>query len=347
MDPIAILTAALTLISGVGVFLIACTMMSSNLEALGSRRLKTLFSKTKENRLVGVGVGAAATAVIQSSSATSVIVIGLLNAGIITHAQAATVIFGANIGTTVTGQIVAIGLFGGNTISASVVFAAFSGVGAFILAFSKKDKTKKLGGITAGFGLLFVGLSVMSEAMSGLSGSDKAIAFLATFKSPLLLVFVGMLFTALVQSSSVTTSLAITMTVTGLITLDQGIYLTIGSNIGTCVTALIAGLFSSTNAKRASLVHLLFNVGGAAVFLIAGLIMRLFGADYGMLFVKMFPHAPQMQLAMFHTIFNVITVCVFLPLVNPLVKLVTKLVHDKDTSGKEHKHAGAKTEPAG
>ena len=140
MDTVAIITSVLTLIAGVGVFLIACSMMSSNLEALGSKRLKMLFSKASKSKLLGVGVGAAATAVIQSSSATSVMVIGFVNAGIMSLAQAATVIFGANIGTTITGQIVALGLFGGNSVSTSVIFAAFAGVGAFILAFSKKDK---------------------------------------------------------------------------------------------------------------------------------------------------------------------------------------------------------------
>lgn len=335
MDPIAIATAALTLIAGVGVFLIACTMMSSNLEALGSGKLKKLFSKAQKSKLIGVGVGAATTAVIQSSSATSVMVIGFVNAGIMTLAQAATVIFGANIGTTITGQLVAIGLFGENSLSTSVVFAAFAGIGAFILAFAKKDRVKKIGGIAAGFGMLFVGLSMMSGAMSGFSELDSVRNFLATFKNPVLLVLIGALLTALVQSSSVMTSMAITMTVTGLISINQGIYITLGSNIGTCVTALIAGITSTKNAKRTALIHLFFNVGGAAVFLLAGLFMRLGGTDYGTLFVKMFPHAPQLQLSMFHTIFNVITVCIFLPLTKPLVTLVTKLVPDrsKDSGG--------------
>ncbi len=333
MDAIGIATAALTLIAGVGVFLIACSMMSANLEALGSGKLKKLFNKASKSKLVGVGVGAATTAVIQSSSATSVMVIGFVNAGIMSLAQAATVIFGANIGTTITGQLVAIGLFGENSISTSVVFATFAGIGAFILAFARKDKTKKIGGIAAGFGMLFVGLSMMSGAMSGFSELDGVRAFLATFKNPVLLVLIGALLTALVQSSSVMTSMAITMTVTGLISLSQGVYITMGSNIGTCVTALIAGLTSTKNAKRTSLIHLFFNVGGATVFLLVGLFMRLGGTDYGVLFERIFPHAPQLQLAMFHTFFNVITVCIFLPLTTPLVKLVTKLVPDKNKGG--------------
>ena len=296
MDTVAVITSVLSLIAGVGIFLIACSMMSSNLEALGSRKLKSLFSKASKSKLLGVGVGAATTAVIQSSSATSVMVIGFVNAGIMTLTQAATVIFGANIGTTITGQIVSLGLFGGNTVSTSAIFAAFAGVGAFILAFAKKDKVRKIGGITAGFGMLFAGLSMMSGAMSYFSGLDSVKNFLAMFKNPVLLVLTGALLTALVQSSSVMTSMAITMVVTGLISLNQGIYITMGSNIGTCVTALIAGLTSTKNAKRTALIHLIFNVSGVVVFMLIGLFMGFGGVDYGYLFGAMFPNAPQIQL---------------------------------------------------
>ena len=329
MNAVQIATSTLTLIAGVGIFLIACSMMSSNLEALGSRRLKALFSKTSKSKLIGVGVGAAATAAIQSSSATTVMVIGFVNAGIMTLAQAATVIFGANIGTTITGQLVALGMFGENSVSTSVIFATFAGIGAFMLAFAKRDRTQKIGGILAGFGMLFVGLSMMSGAMSYFSELDSVKSFLAMFKNPLLLVLIGALLTAVVQSSSVMTSMAITMVVTGLITLNQGIYITMGSNIGTCVTALIAGLTSTKNAKRTALVHLIFNVSGVIVFMLLGMFLRFGGIDYGYLFGKMFPHAPQIQLSMFHTIFNVSTVLIVLPLTSLLVKLVTKIVPDK------------------
>jgi len=329
MDAVAIVTSILSLIAGVGVFLIACTMMSSNLEALGSKKLKSLFAKASKSKLLGVGVGAATTAVIQSSSATSVMVIGFVNAGIMTLTQAATVIFGANIGTTITGQLVALGLFGGNSVSTSVIFATFAGIGAFILAFAKKDLLRKIGGIMAGFGMLFVGLSMMSGAMGDFAELEAVKNFLALFKNPLLLVLIGAVLTAVVQSSSVMTSMAITMVVTGLISLNQGIYITMGSNIGTCVTALIAGLTSSTNAKRTALIHLIFNVSGVIVFMLVGLLLGIGDIDYGFLFSKMFPHAPQIQLSMFHTVFNVITVIIVLPMTKLLVKLVTKLIPEK------------------
>lgn len=323
------LNFGLTLIAGVGVFLIACTMMSSNLESLGSKRLKSLFAKASKSKLVGVGVGAATTAVIQSSSATSVMVLGFVNAGVMSLAQAATVIFGANIGTTITGQLVALGMFGASTISTSVIFAAFAGIGAFILAFSKKDKLQKVGGIMAGFGMIFVGLSLMSGSMKSFSELEEVRNFLAIFKNPFLLVLIGAALTAVIQSSSVMTSMAITMVVTGLISLNQGIYITMGSNIGTCVTAIIAGISSNRNAKRAALIHLIFNVSGVVVFMFIGLFLNIGGIDFGWLFERMIPNAPQTQLAMFHTIFNVTTVIIVLPLTNLLVKLVTKIIPDK------------------
>lgn len=328
MGAAAIITSILTLIAGVGIFLTGCDMMSSDLEALGGRKIKALFKKASESKLVGVGVGAATSAVIQSSSATSVMVIGFVNAGIMTLTQAATVIFGANIGTTVTGQLVAIGLLGGNGVTSSAVFSALAGVGAFITAFAKKKKTKKIGGVIAGFGMLFAGLSMMSGAMERFSELDGVKNFLSAFANPLLLVLTGAALTAVVQSSSVMTSMAITMTVTGLISLNQGIYITMGSNVGTCVTALIAGITGTKNAKRTALIHLIFNVSGVILFMVFGLFLKLGGIDYGYIFGKAFPHAPQIQLAMFHTVFNVVTVIIVLPLTDRLVKLVTKLVPD-------------------
>lgn len=337
MDGLKITTAILSLVAGIGVFLVSCTMMSNNLEALGSRRLKALFSKTSKNKLAGVAVGTVTTAVIQSSSATSVMVIGFVNAGIMTLTQAATVIFGANIGTTVTGQLVALGMFGSNTISSSVIFATLAGVGAFILAFAKNDKTKTVGGILAGFGMLFVGLNVMSDSMKFFSELRSVKEFLAQFTNPLLLVLIGAVITGIIQSSSVMTSMTITMVVTGLVSLDQGIYVTMGANIGTCVTALMVGLTSTPNAKRTALIHLIFNISGVIVFMLAGLIMRPFGTDYGQIFSAMFPSAPNLQMSMFHTFFNVITVIIVLPLTDFLVKLVTKIVPDRKpkASGEE------------
>ena len=332
MDITILLQAILQLVAGIGIFLVACQMMSSNLETASSARLKSLFSRMSNSRMLGVGIGTVATAAIQSSGATTVMVIGFVNVGIMSLAQAATIIYGANIGTTVTAQIVALGLSGGGGISTTVIFAAFAGLGAFIELFSKKDTWKTWGGIITGFGMLFVGLSLMSKSMDALAKLQEIKDFLASVEHPLMLVLFGAILTAIVQSSSVVTSIALTMAVTGLISLNQGIYLTMGSNIGSCVVAIIAGLTSGLNAKRTALIHLLFNCFGVFIFLIAAWVMHLVtsGAlNYGVIFETMFPGAPQLQLAMFHTIFNCITVCIILPLTDYLVNLVVKILPEK------------------
>lgn len=331
MDGTAILTALLSLLAGIGIFLVACGMMSSNLESAGSERLRRLFAKAAGSRLLGVGIGAVGTAAIQSSGATTVMVIGFVNAGIMTLAQAATVIYGANIGTTITGQIVALGVFGGGGVSAAVLFSSMAGVGAFLQTFAKKEKLKTLGGALAGFGMLFVGLSMMSGSMEQFAALPAVRLFLAGIRNVFLLVLVGAVFTAIVQSSSVVTSIAIVMVVAGLITLDQGIYLTMGSNVGSCVVAIVAGLTSGRNAKRTALIHLLFNLSGVGLFLVLGGLLGFASGgalSMGGIFAGLFPGAPQTQLAMFHTVFNLITVLLVLPLTNLLLGLVMRLIPD-------------------
>lgn len=337
---VTVATAVLSLLAGIGIFLVACSMMSSNLEAVSSNRLKALFAKASKSKMLGVGIGAVGTAAIQSSGATTVMTIGFVNAGIMSLTQAATVIYGANIGTTITGQIVALGMFGGESVSTTAIFSAFAGIGAFVTLFGKKDTLKKFGGIFSGFGMLFVGLSMMSGSMKVFSELDSVKIFLAGINNAILLVIVGAILTAIVQSSSVMTSVAITMVVAGLITLDQGIYLTMGSNIGSCMVALLAGLSSSKNAKRTSLIHLIFNVSGVVIFLVIGGVISLVtggNIDFGTIFETLFPGIPQTQLAMFHTVFNLLTVVIVLPLTGLLTGLVCKIIPDKDEKDEKEK----------
>ena len=332
MNAINIITAILTLMAGIGVFLMACHLMSSHLESAGSKRLKQLFARMGDSKWTGVGIGTIGTAAIQSSGAVTVMVIGFVNVGIMSLTQAATVIYGANIGTTVTAQLVALGMLGGNGISTTILFSALAGVGAFILMFSKRDSWKQTGGILTGFGMLFVGLGMMSNAMDDFAALDSVKQFLASIKNPLLIVFLGAVLTAIIQSSSVLTSIAITMVVAGLLSLNQGIYLTMGSNIGSCVVAILAGMTSGTNAKRTALIHLFFNVMGVVLFLLIALVLRIATNgiwSFGTVFEHIFPHTPQVQLAMFHTVFNVCTTLVALPLTEKLVKLVCRLISDK------------------
>ncbi len=341
MGTTATVSAILTLLAGIGIFLVACQMMSSNLESASSAKLKRLFAKASESKLIGVGIGTVGTAAIQSSGATTVMTIGFVNAGIISLAQAATIIFGANIGTTVTAQIVALGMFGKNAISTTVIFSAFAGVGAAIATFAESSAAKTWGGILTGFGMLFVGLSLMSGSMEEFAALDAVRMFLARISNPLLLVLIGTILTAIIQSSSVMTSIALAMCVTGLISLDQGIFLTMGSNIGSCVVAIIAGMTGGTNAKRTALIHLLFNCSGVVVFLTAGWLMIALSGNtfgFGVIFDRMFPGAPQTQLAMFHTFFNVVTVLFMLPLTDALVNLVSRMVKEQSTATQETLH---------
>ncbi|NLZ25068.1 MAG: Na/Pi cotransporter family protein [Clostridiales bacterium] len=325
-----VIIGLLKLLGGLGVFLTSMKLLTSNVESLAGEKIKGLFSKISKSKLAGVGIGTAATAIIQSSGAITVMVIGFVNSGLMSLTQAATIIYGANIGTTITAQIVALGTLGSGSFDLNLLFGSLAGIGALIILFAKKDWVKKAGGLTAGFGMLFVGLSLMSTAMSDFAKLPEVIDFLSKIQNPVLLVFVGALLTAILQSSSAMTGLIITMCFGGLLSLDQGIFLTFGSNIGTCVVALIAAIGSQVNAKRAALIHLIFNIAGVIVFmLIYPIIFYTSGVTYGMLLEKMFPGVISTQLAMMHTLFNLISVILVLPFSDLLVKLTEKIIPEK------------------
>lgn len=328
-----VITHILGLIAGVGTFLVACEIMSDNLQSISSKSLKELFAKVSNNKIIGVCIGAVATAAIQSSGATTVMVIGFVNAGIISLKQAATIIFGGEIGTTLTGQIVALGMIQEGAIKASTIFATFIGIGIFIKMAFKKDSLKKIGGIMIGFGMIFIGLTMMSDAMDSFAKLDALKLFLARISSPVLLIIVGAVLTAVVQSSSAMTTVAITTIAAGLINLEQGIYITLGANIGTCITGALAALNSGTNAKRTSMIQLIFNVGGVILLAIIDAFIKLVSGNtnsISMMFVKLFADAPHTQLAMFHTIFNVASVVIALPISEYIVSLAVKIIPNKD-----------------
>ncbi len=337
MSVVEIFERLLGLLAGVGVFLIAIKIISNNLESVGGNRLRALFNKTSKSNMLGIGIGTAATALIQSSGATSVMAIGFVSAGVMSLTQACAIVLGANVGTTITGQIVAIGLLGGGdaTISVSVILAALAGIGALMMYFAKNDTLKRVGSLLAGFGLLFVGLSAMSGSMEAFASVNAVKRFIAAINFPgysVVLILVGILLTALIQSSSVTTSIAITMYVSGLLELNQGIFLILGSNIGACVVAMLACIGASKNAKRVALFHVLTNVLRVVLFLIiVEIITAATGGKItvGYLFERLFPHAKPLQLSMFHTLFNVVTVLMLEPLIGAFVKLCTKILPDK------------------
>lgn len=329
----------LHLLAGIGIFLTGCDLMSSSLEAVCSDRLRELLAKVSNNKIVGVLIGTAATIAISSSSAMTVMTIGFVNANILSLKQAATIIFGGEIGTTLTGQLVALGMMGNSEIDLNFLFSSLAGLGVFISMFAKKDKTKLLGSVLTGIGLLFAGLDVMSGAMVGFSASPALKDAIASVNSSLLLILFGAILTALIQSSSAMTSISISMVAVGLINISQGIYLTLGANVGTCLTGVLAGMKSdSVNAKRTSLLQLIFNIGGVVLVYLIDTVMGLVSGgslSFGILFENMFPGLPHTQLAMFHTIFNIGSVLLVLPLTEKLVDLTKRLV--KDEAPKEKK----------
>lgn len=323
----------MALFGGLGAFLIGMNMLSSSLTKAAHGKMQTLLNRTSKSRIVGVGIGAGITAIAQSSALTTVMVVGLVNAGVMTLFQGTAIIMGANIGTTITAWLVSL-----NSLPITSIFIGITAVGVFTQMFAKKEKIKLVGTIFAGLGLLFVGLTFLQDAMNFEEGSDMFnIVFhaLSVIDNPFLLLLIGIAVTALVQSSSAVTTIIISMASTGLIIGGGGnamYFLIIGSNIGTCITALISSIGANTNAKRASCIHLLFNLFGAVIFTVFLLLWPTFGDQ---VLVRIFPDYPAFQVAAFHTLFNVVCTLIFLPFINVFVKISNFIVRDKKEKERE------------
>ncbi len=324
-----VLVSVLSLIAGIGVFMFGMKFMSDGLERSAGNSLKKLLGKITNNRFAGVGIGAAATGIIQSSAATTVMVMGFVNAGLMTLTQAAAIIMGANIGTTVTGIIASLSAFPVMEIFGVLVF-----FGAAMVMFSKKEKYKHIGFILGGLGLVFVGLDLMSGAFKNQTISDTMTKAFTSINFPLLLILVGIVFTALIQSSSAVTGILVTMVGAGALPLECALFIVLGSNIGTCVTALLASIGASVNAKRVAVIHLTYNVVGTIVF--TAVIWPL-SDKIVWLFQTMFPR-PQFQVAMFHVFFNVITTVMLLPFISFLVKFAEFCIKDRRGGDDEVPH---------
>ncbi len=315
-----VLEAVLLLLAGVGVFIAGMNMLGDGLEKSAGGGLKRLLGKISGNRFAGVGVGAGATAIIQSSSATSVMVIGFVNAGIMTLFQATSIIMGANIGTTVTGILVSLKSL---PISDFAMVLAFIGV---MMMFIKKEKIKQIGGILCGFGLIFVGLDLMGSSLKNCADLNRFFKDLfLKIEFPLLLILCGALFTALIQSSSAATGIFISMVGSGALSLDLALFLVLGSNIGTCITAVLACMGAGVNAKRTALIHLSFNMIGTVVFTAVMWPLKTQTVQW----LTQIPGGAQMQLAWFHVIFNVSTTLILLPFIKQLVALATKIIPER------------------
>ena len=315
------------LLAGVGVFIVGMNFLSDALEKSAGDGMKSLLGKISNNRISGVGIGAGVTAIIQSSSATSVMVIGLVNAGVMTLMQATPIIMGANIGTTITGVLVALK---NDYFNMVMYLLAFAGV---MMGFVKKEKVKIAGSLCCGLGMIFVGLEVMSseQAFGNPLVENMFTDIFRVIDFPLLLILVGIVFTALIQSSSAATGVVITMVGTGVLSLDLALFIILGANIGTCVTALLASFGANANSKRVALIHFTFNVIGTALFTA---IIWIFREPIINLLVSAFPGndtmSLQMRVSLFHVIFNVTTTLLLLPFVKLLVNYSCLVIKDKN-----------------
>ncbi|MCD7950157.1 MAG: Na/Pi cotransporter family protein [Erysipelotrichaceae bacterium] len=301
------LTNFFSLLGGLALFLYGMNMMSNGLEEAAGDRMKTILEKLTTNRFLGIGVGALITAVIQSSSATTVMVVGFVNAGLMNLSNAVWVIMGANVGTTITGQLIALNI----TEFAPVI--AFIGVA--LIAFVKNKKTDAIGQVIAGLGILFMGMEMMSSAMVPLRDSEVFVNMVSTFENPLIGIIVGALFTAVIQSSSASVGVMQALAVGGVIGLPQAVYVLFGQNIGTCITSVLASIGANRNAKRATVIHLSFNIIGTVIFVILSMI-----TPFVSIMESLTPNVSA-QIANVHTVFNITTTLLLLPIGKQLVKL--------------------------
>lgn len=330
-DVMQLIQSLIWLLAGVGIFIVGMNFLSDALEKSAGEGMKKLLGRISNNRFSGVGIGAGVTAIIQSSSATSVMVIGLVNAGVMTLMQATPIIMGANIGTTITGVLVALK---NDYFNMLMYLSAFAGV---MMGFFKKEKIKIAGLLCSGLGLIFVGLNIMSseQAFGNPLVESMFEGIFSVIDFPLLLILVGVIFTALIQSSSAATGVVITMVGAGVLPLDLALFIVLGANIGTCVTALLASVGANANSKRVALIHFTFNVIGTVIFTA---IVWIFKTPVILLLTSLFPDnntmSLQMRVSVFHVIFNVTTTIVLLPFVKQLVQYSCTAIKDKKKSEK-------------
>ena len=327
-----------SLFGGLALFLYGMQMMSDGLEAAAGNKMKQILEKLTSNRFLGVVVGALITAVIQSSSATTVMVVGFVNTGLMTLKQAVWIIMGANIGTTITGQLIAL------DVGELAPLLAFIGVATIM--FSKNEKHHHFASIIAGLGILFIGMDMMSGAMKPLRDVPEFVNLLTSFSNPLLGILAGAVFTAVIQSSSASVGILQALSATGAIGLGSACYVLFGQNIGTCITAFIAAIGTTSNAKRTTIIHILFNTIGTVIFTSLCLITPIITWVEGIT-----PGNVPSQIANLHTIFNIVTTILLIPFGHLLPVIAEKVLKEKkvvagdhmDTFGMEHLGSSAIT----
>lgn len=318
-------TIVLGLLGGLALFLYGMQMMSSGLEAAAGNRMKRILERLTSNRFLGVLVGAVITAVIQSSSATTVMVVGFVNSGMMTLNQAVWIIMGANIGTTITGQLIALDV--------GALAPLFAFIGVAMVVFVKMPRAHHIGQIMAGLGVLFIGMEMMSSSMMPLRDSQAFVDLMTRFSNPLLGIAVGALFTALIQSSSASVGILQALATSGAISFSSSVFILFGQNIGTCITAVLASIGTSRSAKRATIIHLMFNIIGTVLFTILCILFPL--AD---LVASFTPDAPAAQIANMHTTFNIVTTLLLLPLGNQLASLAVRILPEQPEENRDEMH---------
>ena len=316
------LTDGLGLLGGLALFLYGMQMMSAGLEAAVGNKMKSILEKLTANRFLGVLVGAVITAIIQSSSATTVMVVGFVNCGMMTLRQAVWIIMGANIGTTITGQLIALDV---GAIAPAIAF-----LGVAVVVFSKNVKLHHIGNIFAGLGILFIGMDMMGAAMKPLASDEGFVSLLTNFENPILGILAGTVVTAIIQSSSAAVGILQALADSGGIGLSSAVFVLFGQNIGTCITALLASIGTSRNARRTTVIHISFNVIGTIVFTILCLLTPLTSLVEGLT-----PNHPSAQIANMHTFFNITTTLLLLPFGNYLAKFAEIVLKDKKDSQDE------------
>ena len=312
---------------GIGMFLYGMNTMADGMQRSAGGKMKKLLGYLTSNRLLAIIVGAVITAIIQSSGATTVMVVGFVNAGLMTLVQAVGVIMGANIGTTITAWIVSLGQLGdaAKVMSPSFYAPFLIGIGAFVILFSKKDKVKNAGEIIVGIGLLFEGLTFMSSSIAPYTDAPIfSQAFQIVGSNPFLGILIGIIVTAVLQSSSASVGILQTLALNGVVTTNAAIYITLGQNIGSCVTALISSAGTTRTAKRAACMHILFNIAGALLFGTVGFILF---SIYPALAAH---NITSVEISVFHTFFNITCTLVMFPFANLLVKISGLIVRENE-----------------
>ncbi len=318
------ITEVLQLLWGLALFLYGMQMMSTGLETAAGNKMKTILEKLTSNRFVGVLAGAIITAVIQSSSATTVMVVGFVNSGLMTLRQAVWVIMGANIGTTITGQLIALDV--------GALAPLFAFVGVACIMFVKKEKVKYISEVIAGFGVLFIGMDMMGNAMVPLQSSEVFINFMTTFSNPLAGIAMGAVFTAIIQSSSASVGILQALATAGLVPLHSAVYILFGQNIGTCITAVLASIGTRTNAKRTTIIHLMFNIIGTTIFTVFTLV-----TPFVDIMATTAPDNPAAQIANVHTTFNIVTTILLLPFGAYMARLAERILPESEKEKDEVK----------